>query len=99
MPRRNQRNRRKHRRAVPSRPPPAAPPPATPPAPSRPIRHWTAEEDETLEVAVWETRDLRLAHRREVPSPLQRVAIELGRTYGAVRSRAALLGITGRARR
>ena len=49
-----------------------------------------------LQEAVWRMDDLRQAHRREIPSPMKRVAIELARTYGAVRSRAALLGLSAR---
>ena len=88
----SKRSRRNRRRGAPPRPQPAA----AAPAKSKPIRHWTAEEDEALEEAVWRMDDLRQAHRREAPSPMKRVATELGRTYGAVRSRAALLGLSAR---
>ncbi|MDD9982280.1 MAG: hypothetical protein OXU81_13130 [Gammaproteobacteria bacterium] len=69
---------------------------ASAPPQSAPIRPWTAAEDEALEGAVRQMEALRQARRREAPSPLKRVADELGRSYGAVRSRASLLGLSPR---
>ena len=86
------RRRRKGRRTVPARPRSEATAPAQPES----IRPWTAAEDEALEGAVRQMEALRQMRRREAPSPLKRVAAELGRSYGAVRSRASLLGLSPR---
>jgi len=69
---------------------------ATAPAQPEPIRPWTAAEDAVLEEAIEQMEALRQARRREAPSPLKRVAAELGRSYGAVRSRVSLLGLSPR---
>ena len=87
---------RRGRRKKPQRTRPEPQPATDPPVKPSPVRPWTAAEDEVIENAISQMADLRRERRREIPSPMKRAAAELGRSYGALRARASLLGLSVR---